>query len=157
MLQPPARWLFGSSGADFFIDALPLTSPHPSLQKTYSRNRSRSDSLPDQRYSRFSGLRSAPVGAEQTSTGRLAPPRFKFRREYRCCPILYRIFEGCINLIKGINIKNNLRNDMNVVIYHKRLESVDCRIQTVLDDAERLLGSCNGGYAAEEKLPNEEL
>jgi hypothetical protein len=37
-------------------------------------------------------------------------------------------------------------NDMNAVIYHKRLEDEDDRIQTILDDAKRLLESCNGGY-----------
>lgn len=37
-------------------------------------------------------------------------------------------------------------NDMNAVIYHKRLESEDDRIQTVLDDAKHLLEICNGGY-----------
>ena len=37
-------------------------------------------------------------------------------------------------------------NDMNAVIYHKRVNDGDDRIQTILDDADRLLKSCEGGY-----------
>jgi len=37
-------------------------------------------------------------------------------------------------------------NDMNEVIYHKRFDDDDDRMQTILDDAKRLLESCNGGY-----------
>lgn len=37
-------------------------------------------------------------------------------------------------------------NDMNAVIYHKRLECEDDRIQTILNDAQSLLKACEGGY-----------
>lgn len=37
-------------------------------------------------------------------------------------------------------------NDMNAVIYHKKFESDDDRIQTILNDADKLLLSCEGGY-----------
>ena len=37
-------------------------------------------------------------------------------------------------------------DDMNAVIYHKRLESGDARMQAILNDADRLLKSCEGGY-----------
>ena len=37
-------------------------------------------------------------------------------------------------------------NDMNAVIYHKRSESDDDRIQTILNDAFRLLSECEGCY-----------
>ena len=37
-------------------------------------------------------------------------------------------------------------NDMNAVIYHKKYELDDNRIQTILDDASKLLSKCEGGY-----------
>ena len=37
-------------------------------------------------------------------------------------------------------------NDMNAVIYHKKAEPEDDRLQTILNDADRLLTSCEGGY-----------
>ena len=37
-------------------------------------------------------------------------------------------------------------NDMNTVIYHRKAESGDGRIQTILKDADRLLKVCEGGY-----------
>ena len=37
-------------------------------------------------------------------------------------------------------------NDMNAVIYHKRQEDEDDRIQTILNDADKLLSFCEGGY-----------
>lgn len=37
-------------------------------------------------------------------------------------------------------------NDMNAVIYHKKAEADDDRIQTILNDADRLLTDCEGGY-----------
>ena len=37
-------------------------------------------------------------------------------------------------------------NDMNAVIYHKKTDPEDNRLQTILSDADKLLSSCEGGY-----------